>query len=225
MLEIKVEGAKGRAANSFRPGSGALSCLDDITEGIRTKVIDRAGGICASCRLPCPSYLEPEIIRPDEPPEAGNLAAICPFCVRPLRLRATANAKSGTLIWLPQVSQAVLHHITCAVFLGNTSRQRPACTAAMTHLMAASDECRARIGFTDPGYLDDALGRLSAAARHDLLLQLCGVRLLPFPIALVDGQDVYPKLVASWRSPGGPLTGFLPSTWPDLLSKLSLGTT
>jgi hypothetical protein len=143
-----------------------------------------------------------------------------------LRLADTAINKHGVLIWYPSLSQAVLNHIIRAIYVGKADVEtRQPSTVALAQLLSASQECKRRIGFSDPAILAAALAALDQTERDTLLRRLDGVRLFHYDQKIEAGINVFPKHLADWRSPTGPLAHIQPSTWAALLGSAHAGNT
>lgn len=131
--------------------------------------------------------------------------------------------RSGVLIWLPEISQTDLHHITRAVYVARIS-QGPVADAARRTLdifMQRREECRNRLGTDDPFILSSVMrdyisGKSYEAAKD----KLEGIRLFPLDRRIIKEADLefnqFPQILAYWRSKDGPFGGMLPRQWIDI---------
>jgi hypothetical protein len=123
--------------------------------------------------------------------------------------------EEAQLIWLPELSQPALNALTRRMHIGlhchgegletgaqptTAAGDLPTLYRAGQALLARRSEAETRLGTSHPSALADALLRLSPAGfkRRDTLLG--GLRLLPMGKVFESDGDVYPEIVASWRS-------------------------
>lgn len=137
----------------------------------------------------------------------------CPLChlaQHPDRPEVDAEA---TLIWMPEMSQAVLNclvrgiHLTLHAF-GEPADLRRAPRRASPRLVAALRAGRAlrersgpafdRLGTTSFTDLGAALLDLSPAHYARRAELLAGLRLLPLGKLFRDGRDIYPEMLTAW---------------------------
>jgi intracellular multiplication protein IcmJ len=163
----------------------------------------------------------------------SELVTACAFCEQCFALDTVGAMGSGTLVWLPEISQAALHHIARAVYgaraLGEKLPQKmhSAAQRAFDVLLHARGEAKRRIGTDDPAVLAsvllEAVDEKTYKRRGE---KLQGLRLLPLD-RRITGQgsdpDQFPKMVSYWTSSEGPLGNVSPEKW-ELLAKFAKGT-
>lgn len=160
-----------------------------------------------------------------------NMATVCIFCHQCFNLDQVTAMRSGILIWLPELSQAELHHLVRAIFVARIS-QGPVAEAArraLDVLMKRRDEARARLG-TDDVYILSSVLRdyISNGAYERRGEKLDGIRLLPLDRRVIKETDLefnqFPQILAYWRSKDGPFSGTSPKLWLGLYEGLLGGT-
>jgi intracellular multiplication protein IcmJ len=214
-----------------KPGNALLfeKANTQLTE-LKPKILERDNHSCRYCGFQSQKYQDVNLIngnwqdlRPD------NLATTCIFCHQCFDLEKTSIMNSGVLIWLPEISQAELHHIARAIYVARISQGSVADTAraGLDSLMARREDAKARLGTDDPyllaTVLKDFLGPKQYAQRMD---KLDGIRLFPLDRRnITEGElkfNQFPQILAYWRSKDGPFSQYLPSTWKMLYAKMKL---
>jgi hypothetical protein len=121
-------------------------------------------------------------------------------------------AEEAVLIWLPEMTQAALNALAYAahqrlLIEGALHRAANAFAVIREHgpdgaleairaLEARSAEAEARLGTASPRVLGAALMRMKPKAYEDRARLLGGLRLWPRGRFFVDGDDIYPRLIA-----------------------------
>ena len=116
------------------------------------------------------------------------------------------------LIWLPEMTQAALNALAYAAhkrLLREGALHRAAnafavireygpdrALEAIRALEARSAEAEARLGTASPRVLGAALMRMKPRVYQDRARLLGGLRLWPRGRFFVDGEDIYPQLIA-----------------------------
>lgn len=194
-------------------------------EDTRQQVLERDDHTCQFCGFRAQKYQElvPRAgDHADQRPE--SLVTACIFCQQCFSLEHVGAMRAGLLIWMPEISQAVLHHLARAIFVARRT-QGPMAEAARTaldSLRARREEAIRRVGTDDPGLLAAVMQDLIEDREYDMRAKkLDGLRLLPLDRRIVkDGDlefDQFPQILAYWRSKNGPFGGVMPASWPDLL--------
>ncbi|MDD5587450.1 MAG: hypothetical protein PHY92_10965 [Alphaproteobacteria bacterium] len=136
-------------------------------------------------------------------------------------------AGAGVLVWLPEISQADLHHIMRAIYAVRDSDHPLAekASKAFNALMARRTEAKKRLGSDDPLLLATVLTEtLTDAEYAKRTVKLEGIRLLPLDRWFVRSRngDVnhFPEVVKFWRSPEGPFGKLQPETWGPLFDSV-----
>jgi len=121
-------------------------------------------------------------------------------------------ADEAVLIWLPEMTQAALNalalgahkrlsgegalHLATNSFALTGERGPDGALEAVWALEARSAEAEARLGTTCPRVLGAALMRMKPRAYQDRARVFGGLRLLSRGRFFVDGEDIYPQLIA-----------------------------
>ena len=135
--------------------------------------------------------------------------------------------RSGVLVWLPEISQAELHHIARAIYVARISQGSMAETAKSAYktLIDRREVAKDRLGTDDPHILatvmHDFLGPRHYAMRTE---KLEGVRLFPLDRRIIKEGELefnqFPQILAYWRSKDGPFGGKPPGQWKNFYAKV-----
>ncbi|MBI3418644.1 MAG: type IV secretion protein DotN [Proteobacteria bacterium] len=158
---------------------------------------------------------------------AGELVTACVFCDQCLALETVGPMASGVLIWLPEISQAALHHLIRAVYAARAhgdklpEKIRSCAGRAFDVLLHARGEAKRRIGTDEPSVLASVmLENVAEAAYLKRGEKLQGLRLLPLDRRIVangGGElDQFPRIISYWISPEGPYGAMPPEKWETL---------
>lgn len=117
--------------------------------------------------------------------DKSNLEVICPMCHQVFHLSTAAATGGGSIVWLPEVPQAVLHHLCIALFVAlrnDNSRWAGSARGLFGAFEARKSFVEQNLanGGSDPGVLAQTLLKMSPedyARRHEFLAPL---RLLPY---------------------------------------------
>ena len=210
------------SANAQSPSSGRAA--PKISLEARQKILDRDKNACACCGFGSIKYQEILYLNGnsvDTRPE--NMATVCIFCHQCFNLDQVAQMRSGVLVWLPEISQADLHHIARAVYVARIS-QGPVADAARRALdifMQRREECRNRLGTDDPFILSSVMrDYISGKAYEGAHQKLDGIRLFPLDRRIIKEADLefnqFPQILAYWRSKDGPFGERTPTLWTGL---------
>lgn len=159
---------------------------------------------------------------------AENLVTACIFCEQCFELESIAKMHSGTLIWLPEISQAELHHLCRALYVARLHDDHPLSKNAQTvldQLLARRVEAKKRIGTDDANVLATALfEQMDDATYAARAAKLEGIRLLPLSRRLSGGgsgdKDHFPDIIKYWTSSEGPFGSTTPDQMIALAEKL-----
>ncbi len=217
-----------RSPGSAQPLSEARAKLD---AELKQKVFERDGHTCRCCGFKSMKYQDTLFLngRPDDL-RLENMATSCIFCHQCFNLEQVTAMRSGVLIWLPELSQAELHHVVRAIFVARIS-QGPVAEAArraLDVLMKRRDEARARLGTDDVYILSSVLKDYISSKAYDMRSEkLDGIRLLPLDRRVIKETDLefnqFPQILAYWRSKDGPFNGTSPKLWLSLYEGLMKG--
>lgn len=213
-----------RSGNAQNLSSGADKGAELAPE-ILARVLDRDEHRCQCCGFQSGKYqtvLFKNGVSTDH--RMDNMLTACIFCHQCFNLDRVYDMRSGVLVWLPEITQADLHHMARAIFVARVS-QGPVANAArqaLDMLLARREEARRRLGTDDPYILANVM-RDYLGDRHYKMRErkLDGVRLFPLDRRIVREADLefnqFPQILAYWRSKDGPFGGRIPAQWIDLL--------
>lgn len=150
-----------------------------------------------------------------------NLVTSCIFCHQCFHVDKVSNMKSGTLIWMPEMTQAQIHHLARSIYVARIT-QGPMAEVARNTLeviMKRREEAVDRIKTDDPHILatvlKDYITKDNYDRRHE---KLDGIRLFPLDrrtITIDGGPPInqFPQILAYWRSKDGPFAALNPNDW------------
>lgn len=212
----------------------AFSMFDKevLPQEMRQQVFERDDYTCQCCGFRSEKYQDIHFKNNDKTDtRADNLITTCLFCSQCFHIDDIRDMKSGTLIWLPEIGQAALHHIARSIYVARISQGDMAQAARETLeiLMARREEAKKRLGTDDPfvlatvlkDYLEDRHYKQSKD-------KLEGIRVFPLDRRIIQDGDMefnqFPQILAYWRSKKGPFGGNLPADWFDRYIDLRLNT-
>lgn len=214
------------------PGIGSLSDTGRIlsyevhrpAEDIKNKVFQRDNATCRYCGFQSRKYQEVCYTgKGDKAAGAEDYAAACTFCYQCFHVEKIDRMQSGTLIWLPEIGQAALHHICRAIYVARISQGPMADAArdAMEALLARKEEAKNRIGTDSPKILATVLQDfLEVGEYKNRLVKLKGFRVLPLDRRIIREGDLefnqFPQILAYWRSKDGPFGEVPPRRWTGM---------
>ena len=149
-----------------------------------------------------------------------NLVTSCIFCYQCFHLDTIGDMKSGVLVWMPEISQAQLHHLARALYVARIT-QGPMTDVARQSLemvMKRREQAIERIKTDDPQVLAtvlrDYIGRKHYKNFNE---KLDGIRVFPLDRrAVKEGElefNQFPQILAYWRSKDGPFSDLMPNDW------------
>ncbi|MES2728821.1 MAG: type IVB secretion system protein IcmJDotN [Pseudomonadota bacterium] len=195
-----------------------------ITPELRREVLKRDDHACQCCGFRSEKYQEILHINQDtRDTRLDNLATTCQFCHQCFAVDKVAQMRSGVLIWLPELTQTELNHLSRALYVARISQGPMADTSRkiLDMLMTRREDVRRRLGTDDvfvlATVLRDYVGQRHYAERHQ---KLDGVRLFPLDRRIIKEADLefnqFPQILAYWRSKDGPFGGKVPTAWIDM---------
>jgi intracellular multiplication protein IcmJ len=199
---------------------------------LKQKIFERDNHTCRYCGFHSEKYQDVNF-RDSNPSnlQAKNLVTSCIFCHQCFNLDKSTEMRSGTLIWLPEVSQAQLNHIARAIYVARISQGSIADTAreALDTIMARRQTVTERIGTDDPMILSVVMRDFLPGkyyAMRDRKLE--GVRLFPLDRRIIKEGELefnqFPQILAYWRSQTGPFGKKPPAKWHTLYSMVNEAT-
>ncbi|NDE90332.1 MAG: type IV secretion protein DotN [Alphaproteobacteria bacterium] len=166
-------------------------------------------------------------------PRDSEMVTACIFCEQCFNLENVGPMASGTLIWLPEISQASLHHMMRAVYACRAQIDiapediKNCADRAFEVLFNRRGEAKRRIGTDDPMVLAAALlENIKEETFRSRDEKIKGIRLMPLdkrmiPSASGKDNDQFPRIIEYWVSDEGPLGNLPPDTWPALQASIT----
>ncbi len=200
-----------------------------ITPEMRQRIQERDGHACRCCGFRSQKYQDIHFINGAVTDiRIDNLATVCIFCHQCFYLEQVSLMRSGMLVWLPEIEQADLNHISRAIYIARIS-QGPVADAArrsLDLLMARRNEAKKRLGTDDPFILAMVLRDYISDQSYELRgRKLAGIRLMPLDRRIIKEADLefnqFPQILAYWRSKDGPFGGKIPQNWPEIYKQLA----
>jgi intracellular multiplication protein IcmJ len=198
----------------------------------RDAIFQRDNNTCRCCGFRAEKYQQILHINGDTRDFSDdNVLTTCIYCHQCFDLSTVEDMHSGMLIWLPELSQADLHHVMRAVYLGRVA-QGPVAEMArkvFDAFYARGADAKKRLGSTDPGALALVMRDFLATKEYrQTQANLEGIRLLPLDRRMIPDESTdtgkmnfFPQILAHWRSKTGPYAGVPPQEWPQLFQELS----
>jgi len=218
------------------PGIGYLSGagrvlppdVHKVPDGFRDKVLARDDHTCRYCGFQSRKYQEINFIgQKDRDIKPDDYATACVFCHQCFHLEKIGRMQSGAIIWLPEIGQALLHHVCRAIYVARISRGSMADAArdAMEALLARKEAAVNRLGTDSPAILSTVLQDFLEADEYKLRLnKLKGFRILPLDRRIIKEGDLefnqFPQVLAFWRSKEGPFGDLPPRKWVELFYQI-----
>jgi len=224
---------------SARPETWRLSdAAAGVPDAVREAVLRRDGWTCRYCGFRDARYQELLHLDGDHANHAeGNLACVCGLCHAPFHPGHAGLGGEGSLVWLPEITQAQCSHLARALQVvfefGNphagtydaAKGPPPGLAGTYDAAMALHDalagrqrEAERRVGTADPAVLGVALLGLAPDAYARRARALDGVRFFgDGRRADPTGRDVFREMVRFWASPEGPFAAFPPARWGAVL--------
>ncbi len=209
--------------------AGSVSSASPLlSKDEKQKIFARDNNRCQCCGFQSKKYQEVLFVNSDQSDHSeDNLKTVCIFCYQCFNLEKINTMRSGVLLWLPEISQADLHHIARAIYVARIS-QGPIAEAArkaLDSLMVRRDAVRERIGTDDPYILSMVLkDYLTDAHYKNREKKIEGIKLFPLDRRIIKEADLefnqFPQILAYWRSKDGPFGGKTPQKWFDIYHQI-----
>lgn len=167
--------------------------------------------------------------------DVDNLATACSFCHQVQHIGLAGLTNSGYLAWIPELSQAEIHHLVRAklivdywfankmngVQMAASKDYVRASQALDMNLKARSDTIKTAVGTDSPLVLGDAIISTSEKIGvQERDVALAGIRLIPTGIMVRGDSDLMPKMLAHWTDKTGPFANNnMPQNWLGLLNQ------
>lgn len=172
--------------HAWRP-VGHYESTQDNWSKIRASILERDGHTCVYCGFYCQRFQEVHHLDGDHDnnlPE--NLITACSFCHATQHVGLAGKEGRGSLIWLPEMSQAALNHAVRWLELGPYAKPD-----VIAHIQAPKETllrffqsrigvCADKFGSSDPSALAEHLTQLTDDQyENDVSIRLAPVRLFP----------------------------------------------
>ena len=199
-----------------------LNTFRKINTAVKMAVFQRDDFRCRFCGFRSEKYQQ-LLIEGQNDRDIDSLYTVCIFCHQCFDLKQVAKMRSGVLIWLPEISQAELHHVARDIYRARIMQGLDAKNARLIldfliKLETANDlpvEKSSRqlildlVGTDDPALLTKKL-REKQESGVDIYKLTEGIRLFPLDRRIVQEEDLeynqFPQILAYWRSKKGPLS-------------------
>jgi len=221
-VKREVVGSKGKSLSFIAP---ALPLQE-----LKSEVWARDDYTCAYCGFRSKKYQEIDYKNGNSFDNSlSNLITTCIYCHQSLNLDIVAKMRSGTLVWLPELSQIELHHLVRAIYIARVAQGDIADAArlALDALLARKDDAKRILGTDDPALLSFILqdfleDKLYSKREH----KLEGIRLLPLDKRIIKDGDLefnqFPQILAYWKSKDGPYGDFSAEQWLEKFTSLKV---
>lgn len=201
-----------------------------ITPEAKQAIFKRDDHTCQCCGFRAEKYQDVLHLNGDKRDfRDENVLTTCVFCHQCFDLMETGQSRAGMLIWLPEISQSVLHHIMRALYIARVTQSGlgDAAKDAYDRLMKRGDEAKKRLGSTDPEALAIVLRDFLTHKQYsDVQERMSGIRLLPLDRKMIKENDMdynqFPQILAYWRSRNGPFGGSPAQEWAAKFKDLAL---
>jgi intracellular multiplication protein IcmJ len=190
------------------------------------KILKRDDYTCRFCGFRSPKFQRVMFYAAND--AADPYVTTCTFCEQVNMLERAGMAGSGVLIWLPEIGQAELNHISRAIYMARHAAEETLTAAAqraLDSLLARRNDAKKRLGSDDPIVLVTVLQEnLSDADYKAAGAKLTGIRLLPFDKYVMRGpkgdMDQFPHMLKYWASAEGPYAQIPTEKWLDLFKEV-----
>lgn len=218
---------------NWSPQADAIRVKGDVGDDARQAILKRDDHICQCCGFRAEKHQQILHLNGDTRDfRDENVVTACIFCHQCFDLELVGNMDSGMLIWLPEMTQANLHHLMRAVYVGRVTQGGLAETSARISetLMARGADAKKRLGSTDPAALALVMRDFLMQKQYESLQErLDGIRLLPLPKRMLPASEIsphitdakakdnaFPMILAYWRTKNGPFGAMPAQEWPRL---------
>lgn len=196
----------------------------EMPEDFEKSVFERDQYTCQFCHFKSEKYQKIQFTgEASEKLSADDYLTACTFCYQCFHIDEIPRMQSGSIIWLPEMTQAELNNITRAIYIARITQGPMADTArdALEVLMRRKDEAKNKLGTDDPRILatifQDFMESKEYARRNS---RFKGFRIMPLDRRLVrEGElefNQFPQMLAYWRSSNGPYGPTPPRSWPEM---------
>lgn len=234
-----------KAAN-WRMNDAMSADADSEFSSVRKRALEEDDHTCRFCGFKAYSWMEVHHLNDDHADNRlENLITTCSFCHLVQHIGLAGINKEATLIWLPQIPQATLHHVVRTILVAqryaesfskdDKARMSPGAmsaaktmadgaTSLMDKLRSGETKASELIGTCDPKVLGTVLFEIASSSPgfYDKRSEfLKGIRLLPLGRRNSPTGDKMPEIIDSWLLPKGPYNSLQPKMWESLLQEFS----
>jgi len=213
------ERKKKQGRDGIIPASSSFDPTTD--EETRKRILERDNHACQYCGFESQKFQLIHVKDSKKPAtDDNNLVTSCIFCHQCFCIDKISDMKSGTLIWMPELSQAQVHHLARSIYVARIT-QGPMAEIARNTLemvMKRREEALERIKTDDPKILGLVLSDYVTKQHYDRRLEkLDGIRVFPLDRRTVKEGTLefnqFPQILAYWRSKDGPFAALNPNDW------------
>ena len=152
---------------------------------VRQKVLARDNFTCVFCDFKSQKWQEIHHLNDDHTDfSLDNLATACPFCHQCFHLGLAGSTAGGLLIWLPEMTQIELNHLSRSLFVAMRDDKSKIYAAASGLYMSMESrgvfmDQHFAAGASDPGVLGQAFLKMKPENYSKRSEYLKNIRLLP----------------------------------------------
>lgn len=221
---------------NWRMNDADAAEADSEFASVRKRALENHNHTCCFCGFRNLKYQEVHHFNDDHSDNRlENLITTCPFCHLCQHIGLAGRNKEAVLIWLPEISQADLHHVVRTILMSQhvsdvikkdprgvpslikTFREAAdIAKSAMAALEDRQEEAERRLT-SDPLDLANALLMLPDEIYARRKEGLEGFRLLPLGRRFQGRDDIMRKQIETWVETQGPYTSLKPSSWAGLM--------
>lgn len=168
------------------------------------RVVRRDDYTCRGCTLRSLKFQEIHPLDEDHGhTDEADFVTLCPLCHQCFHLATAATSGGGSLIWLPEMSQASLNRLAVALFVAMRNRSGKwfqLASSINATLLGRTHTYRSMLGTLDPSVLAQVLVKMSPEEYANRGALLGHTRLLPHPERFAPMIDYWARHVfSSWR--------------------------
>ncbi|PCI01033.1 MAG: type IV secretion protein DotN [Alphaproteobacteria bacterium] len=221
LQKTKRQGSDGTVA-------APLSFDPNADEATRKRVFERDENACQYCGFESKKF-QVVHVKDGNPRNTAdnNLVTSCIFCHQCFHIDQVGGMKSGVLIWMPELSQAQIHHLARSLYVARITQGPMAETArkSIEMVMKRREEAIERLKTDDPKILSLVMSDYLDRGQYKKAIEkLDGIRLFPLDRRAIKEGDLefnqFPQILAYWRSKDGPFGQMMPQGWLDRYQEL-----
>ena len=184
---------------------GTQKLSEAVDAETRQKIFERDEQTCRFCGFRSEKYQDIHF-KNNNPKDKHfeNMVTACIFCHQCFNLNKASDMKSGVLIWLPEMSQADLHHVARAIYVARISQGSMADTAkkALEVIRERREHAKDRLSTDDPFILATVMSDFLTPKHYaNRSAKLDGIKLFPLDRRIIKEGDLefnqFPQILAS----------------------------